>query len=98
MTPPCRILSYLMSDLNHSPEQEQASIDLVYALNDRPKPIIAFFAALQHLLAIIVPIVTPGLLSCLALVVSALATSLIFSMSWVVSGITNALQCKQVGT
>lgn len=34
--------------------------DLVYGLDARPRPWITFLAALQHLLAIIVPIVTPG--------------------------------------
>ena len=51
MTPPWRSFSFLMSDSKHSPEQKQGSIDLVYALNDRPKPLIAFFAALQQLLS-----------------------------------------------
>lgn len=55
-----------MSDLNTSSDQNER-LDLVYGLNDRPRPLIAFLAALQHLLAIIVPIVTPGLLICLAL-------------------------------
>ncbi len=55
-----------MSDSIISPTQTD-QLDLVYGLNDRPKPFIAFLAAFQHLLAIIVPIVTPGLLICLAL-------------------------------
>lgn len=38
--------------------QPQQQLDLVYGLNDRPKPFVAFLAALQHLLAILVPIVT----------------------------------------
>jgi len=58
-----------MSDFNQSPSPKD-QLDLVYGLNERPKPLIAFLAAFQHLLAIIVPIVTPGLLICLALGVS----------------------------
>ncbi len=85
-----------MSDLKNSPEQ-QDRLDLVYGLNDRPKPLIAFLAALQHLLAIIVPIVTPGLLICLALGVSKQDTNMILSMSLVISGIATFLQCKKVG-
>src|SRR3546814_9147959 len=46
------------------------SHDLVYGPDDRPAPPVAFVAALQHLLAIPVPIVTPGLLICQALGVS----------------------------
>ena len=38
--------------------------DLVYGPDDRPAAPVAFVAALQHLLAILVPIVTPGLLIC----------------------------------
>jgi xanthine permease XanP len=85
-----------MSDLTNSPEQKD-HLDLVYGLNDRPKPFIAFLAALQHLLAIIVPIVTPGLLICLALGVSKQDTNMILSMSLVISGIATFLQCKKVG-
>lgn len=85
-----------MSDLNHSPHPKD-QLDLVYGLNDRPKPLIAFLAAFQHLLAIIVPIVTPGLLICLALGVSKQDTNMILSMSLVISGIATFLQCKKVG-
>ena len=85
-----------MSDLKNSPEH-QDRLDLVYGLNDRPQPFIAFLAALQHLLAIIVPIVTPGLLICLALGVSKQDTNMILSMSLVISGIATFLQCKKVG-
>ena len=71
--------------------------DLIYGLNDKPKPIVAFFAALQHLLAILVPIVTPGFLICKALGVSEADTNLILAMSLVISGIATFLQCKKVG-
>ena len=49
---------------------EAIGVDLVYGPDDRPAPPVAFVAALQHLLAILVPIVTPGLLICQALGVS----------------------------
>lgn len=75
-----------MSDFNQSPSSKD-QLDLVYGLEDRPKPFIAFLAAFQHLLAIIVPIVTPGLLICLALGVSKEDTNMILSMSLVISGI-----------
>ena len=80
-----------------SNQHSQDHLDLVYGLNDRPKPLIAFLAAFQHLLAIIVPIVTPGLLICLALGVSRTETNMILSMSLVISGIATFLQCKKVG-
>ena len=85
-----------MSDTN-TPQEQNAPLDLVYGLNDRPKPFVAFLAAFQHLLAIIVPIVTPGLLICLALGVSKEDTNMILSMSLVISGIATFLQCKKVG-
>lgn len=85
-----------MSDFNQSPSPKD-QLDLVYGLNERPKPLIAFLAAFQHLLAIIVPIVTPGLLICLALGVSKQDTNMILSMSLVISGIATFLQCKKVG-
>ncbi|USP41107.1 uracil-xanthine permease family protein [Acinetobacter sp. XS-4] len=85
-----------MFSQNQSPHS-QDQLDLVYGLNDRPKPFIAFLAAFQHLLAIIVPIVTPGLLICLALGVSQQDTNMILSMSLVISGIATFLQCKKVG-
>jgi xanthine permease XanP len=71
--------------------------DLVLGLEDRPRALIGILAALQHLLAIIVPIVTPGLLICQALGVSARDTNLIVSMSLVVSGIATFVQCRRFG-
>lgn len=55
---------------SHGADAAESARDLVYGPNDRPAPMVAFVAALQHLLAIIVPIVTPGLLICQALGVS----------------------------
>ncbi|AOA57499.1 uracil-xanthine permease family protein [Acinetobacter larvae] len=81
----------------NTPQKTDTTIDLVYGLNDKPRAIVAFFAALQHLLAIIVPIVTPGLLICLALGVSKQDTNMILSMSLIISGIATFLQCKKVG-
>ncbi|MQZ40991.1 uracil-xanthine permease [Acinetobacter baumannii] len=81
--------------MSNQPSQDR--LDLVYGLDDRPKPFVAFLAAFQHLLAIIVPIVTPGLLICLALGVPRNETNMILSMSLVISGIATFLQCKKVG-
>lgn len=86
-----------MSDSSNFPSKNNDQLDLVYSLNDRPAPFVSFLAALQHLLAIIVPIVTPGLLICLALGVSREETNMILSMSLVISGVATFLQCKKVG-
>ncbi|WP_282285390.1 nucleobase:cation symporter-2 family protein [Pseudomonas sp. PS02302] len=71
--------------------------ELLYGPHDRPRPLIALLAAIQHLLAIIVPIVTPGLLICQALGVSPRDTNLIVSMSLVISGIATFVQCRRFG-
>ncbi|KAF1069184.1 MAG: Xanthine permease XanP [Pseudomonas citronellolis] len=85
-----------MSPAEHAADTA-APRDLVYGLEDRPALPVALLAALQHLLAIIVPIVTPGLLICQALGVSAHDTNLIVSMSLVISGIATFVQCKRFG-
>ena len=86
-----------MTSPNIPKEAESQTNELVLGLEDRPKPWIGFLAALQHLLAIIVPIVTPGLLICQALGVSSRDTNLIVSMSLVISGIATFVQCKRFG-
>ena len=78
-------------------DADAPSHDLVYGPDDRPAAPVAFLAALQHLLAILVPIVTPGLLICQALGVSSRDTTLIVSMSLVISGIATYVQCKRFG-
>lgn len=79
------------------PDSSPSCHELVYGLDDRPRLPIALLAALQHLLAIIVPIVTPGLLICQALGVSPRDTNLIVSMSLVISGIATFIQCRRFG-
>jgi len=71
--------------------------ELVLGLEDRPGAVVAMLAALQHLLAIIVPIVTPGLLICQALGVAPGDTNLVISMSLVISGIATFVQCRRFG-
>ena len=86
-----------MTTQPHLPAGAALASELVLGLEDRPRPLIAMLAALQHLLAIIVPIVTPGLLICQAIGVSARDTNLIVSMSLVISGIATYVQCRRVG-
>ncbi|RNF32205.1 xanthine permease XanP [Massilia aurea] len=76
---------------------QQTHSELILGLDDRPPPLLGMLAALQHLLAIIVPIVTPGLLICQALGVSSRDTNLIVSMSLVISGIATFVQCRRFG-
>ena len=61
--------------------------DLVFEMNDHPHAPVAFLAALQHLLAIIVPIITPGFIICSAAGVSPEDTAMVLSMSLIISGI-----------
>ncbi|MFA7680510.1 MAG: nucleobase:cation symporter-2 family protein [Pigmentiphaga sp.] len=86
-----------MSSHPASPAHPDHQGDLLYGLNDRPSAVASFIAAFQHLLAILVPIVTPGLLICQALGVSAQDTTMIVSMSLVISGIATFLQCRRIG-
>lgn len=85
-----------MSTPPSQPTLESRS-ELILDLDDRPAPLLGMLAALQHLLAIIVPIVTPGLLICQALGVSSRDTNLIVSMSLVISGIATYVQCRRFG-
>ncbi|MWA21801.1 nucleobase:cation symporter-2 family protein [Burkholderia pseudomallei] len=82
---------------SHRADAAESAHDLVYGPDERPAPMIACVAALQHLLAILVPIVTPGLLICQALGVSSRDTTLIVSMSLVISGIATFVQCRRFG-
>ena len=86
-----------MQPANSSVETADRGDELIFGLDDRPRPWVAFFAALQHLLAIIVPIVTPALLICQALGVSPRDTNMIVSLSLVVSGIATYVQCRRFG-
>lgn len=76
---------------------QNKNFELIYGLEDKPSPVHAVLAALQHLMAIIVPIVTPGLLICKALGVSTRDTNMIVSMSLVISGIATFVQCRRFG-
>ncbi|MHC5305660.1 uracil-xanthine permease family protein [Bartonella sp. LJL80] len=76
---------------------QSTSADLVYALEDRPSPPVAFLAAFQHLLAIIVPIITPGFIICSAAGLKPEDTAMVLSMSLVISGIATFFQCKKIG-
>lgn len=74
-----------------------AQKDLIYGLNDRPPLRETLFAALQHLLAIFVAIITPPLIIALALRFDIQTTGFLVSMSLFVSGIATFIQSHRVG-
>ncbi|NLS13948.1 uracil-xanthine permease [Vibrio sp. SM6] len=71
--------------------------ELVYQLNDRPPLPQTLFAALQHLLAMFVAIITPSLIICQTLGVPAEQTNTIVSMSLLASGISTFIQIRTFG-
>lgn len=74
-----------------------AQKDLNYGLNDRPPLRETLFAALQHLLAIFVAIITPPLIIASALRFDIQTTGFLVSMSLFVSGIATFIQSHRVG-
>ena len=67
--------------------EKQQGNGLIYGLNDKPPFKEAFFAALQHLLAIFVAIITPPLIIAGALKLDAETTGYLVSMALFASGI-----------
>ena len=81
-------------------EKEQSmprSAGLIYGLNDRPPLKETIFAALQHLLAIFVAIITPPLIIAGALNLDIETTGFLVSMALFASGISTFIQCKKLG-
>ena len=74
-----------------------AIIELIYGLNDRPPLKDSIFAALQHLLAIFVAIITPPLIIAGALKLDLETTGFLVSMALFASGISTFIQCRRVG-
>ncbi|WP_172561712.1 uracil-xanthine permease family protein [Vibrio furnissii] len=77
--------------------QNTRKSDLVYQLNDRPPLPQTFFAALQHLLAMFVAVITPSLIICQSLGVPADQTNTIISMSLFASGLSSFIQIRTIG-
>lgn len=71
--------------------------DLIYGIEDRPPFKDAFFAALQHLLAIFVAIITPPLIIASALKLDIEKTGFLVSMSLFASGVSTFIQCRRIG-
>lgn len=70
---------------------------LIYGLEDRPPFSDTIFAALQHLLAIFVAIITPPLIIAGALKLDLETTGFLVSMSLFVSGVATFVQCRRFG-
>lgn len=66
-------------------------------MNDRPPVKDAIFAALQHLLAIFVAIITPPLIIAGALKLDLETTGYLVSMALFASGISTFIQCRKLG-
>ena len=77
-------------------EKENDKLELVYGVEDRPSPLESSYAALQHLLAIIVGIITPTLVIGGVLGLGENIPYLI-SMSLIVSGVATFIQARRVG-
>ena len=75
----------------------EKSKELIYGLNDKPPLRETLFAALQHLLAIFVAIITPPLIISSALKFDLETTGFLVSMSLFVSGLATFIQCKRFG-
>lgn len=75
----------------------EKSKELIYGLNDRPPIRETVFAALQHLLAIFVAIITPPLIISSALKFDLDTTGFLVSMSLFVSGLATFIQCRRFG-
>ena len=73
------------------------ALEIVYGLDDKPPLGESMFAALQHLLAIIVGIMTPPLIIANVLGFSPEMKGYLISMALFVSGIATFIQVKKIG-
>lgn len=76
------------------PPETSSPSDLIYGLNDRPNPLPALLAALQHVLAAFVGIITPPLIIGSTLGLAAHLPYLI-SMALMVSGVGTFIQARR---
>jgi xanthine permease XanP len=89
------------SSEGHKPDAQEikraAAVEIIYSLHDKPPFVEAFFAALQHLLAIFVPIITPTLVISGVLGLDLKTSSYLVSMALFVSGLATFVQIHKVG-
>ncbi len=74
----------------------QVSSAIIYGIEDRPPFKEAFFAALQHLLAIFVANITPPLIIAGALNLDLETTGFLVSMALFASGVSTFIQCRRI--
>lgn len=75
----------------------QTATNLIYKVDERPPLRDTLFAALQHLLAIFVAIITPPLIIAKALNLDVQLTGFLVSMSLFVSGLATFIQSRRIG-
>ncbi len=78
-------------------DEKRDKSDLIYGLDDVPPLRDTLFAAIQHLLAIFVAIITPPLIIAGALKLDLETTGFLVSMALFASGISTFIQCRRVG-
>jgi len=78
-------------------KKTKKSNGVIYGLNDKPPIVESFLAALQHVLAVFVGIITPPLIICNAFGLGIEETSYIVSMSLFISGVATFIQAKKIG-
>lgn len=71
--------------------------DLIYGIDDHPPLKETLFAALQHLLAIFVAIITPPLIIASSLKLDLETTGFLVSMALFASGVSTFIQCRKIG-
>ena len=76
---------------------EDRQLDVIYRLHDRPPVPEAFLAAFQHVLAVLVGIITPPLIIASVLDLELADASYIVSMSLMVSGVATFIQVRKLG-
>lgn len=84
-------------EVERETNDQNKQTDLIYGIEDRPPFREALFAALQHLLAIFVAIITPPLIIAGALKLDLETTGFLVSMALFASGISTFVQCRRIG-
>ena len=77
--------------------EQKTTKAVIYGVNDRPPLQETLFAAVQHLLAIFVAIITPPLIIAKALRMDLATTGFLVSMALFVSGVATFIQCRKLG-
>lgn len=87
----------ITSEMGAAVPQTAAELGLIYGLEDRPPVRESIFAAVQHVFACFVGIITPALIISGALQLPPADSAYLVSMSLFVSGIATFIQAKRVG-